>query len=110
MTFIEKIKRILRSIKLSCSYLTKEGRKARKREIFWEFMGPFTERLITGCDWRAIVGRLWNLANSDQLPKTLRRPEDVKQWLFTTVSILELLAKEQDDESITLPGPDNPSI
>lgn len=101
LDFIDLIREFL-------TLLTKDGRDHRKRVKKYVELEELINRIQTTIDWRGIVDRLWKLANAKppQLPKTLRRPEDVKDWLFATVSILEHVArvKEMEDGEESYPA------
>lgn len=85
-------------IKETLSLITKEGRKRKHRRIFQETTQQLLKGVMSETDWREILARLWHLANSKppSLPKTIRRPEDVKLWLFTICSILEKITQEKE--------------
>lgn len=71
-------------------------RKKRKRRILRtidELLG-FVQEYDT---WKSAINRLWKLTEANMLPSKVRGPNDVKQWLFTTIAVLEKVAEQNDD-------------
>lgn len=93
LDFIPIIRQIVKIIR--------ENKKKQRRKKLLKTLINLLDMIMETTDWRDIVTRLWRLTNAGELPKTLRRPEDVKKWLFVIVALLEELTKRREAENAT---------
>lgn len=78
--------------------IAKNKKKKRERQLL-KTIGKLLDLVQEATDWRDAVEKLWEMVESGELPMTIRRPEHVKQWLFTTIALIEKLTeKAKQDE------------
>ena len=78
---------------------SKQGRKRRRRKRFLKLLNQLTILMQETDGWKHATSQLWTMANNNLLPKTVRRPEDVKNWLFAVVVLLQTITQKQMEET-----------